>query len=279
MNVPILNTNYLLRKYKRTATYEIFPSGNIETKVQSMPKKTTFAITCTSAKGIDHTIATAITIAQFGFIVRPHIAARLVKSEKHLKEILQKLEKKNISDIFVVSGDREITDGPYESSVDLLLAIDTLRYQFNSIGVAGYPEGHPKISHAVLLSALKAKQSYAQKTTMYIVTQLCFNPSTIIDWAKQIKQYGITLPIIVGIPGYYNMQKLLHFAKICGVGNSLHFLIRNPKFGLALSKQIPIRFNQEVFLKELTKNPKLKETNIRSIHIYTFNDIQNIAPN
>jgi Tetrahydrofolate dehydrogenase/cyclohydrolase, catalytic domain/Methylenetetrahydrofolate reductase len=63
------------------------------------------------------------------------------------------------------------------------------------IGVARYPEGHPKISDTALADALSAKQPYPA----YMVSQLCFSPDVLVAWLRRVRAAGITLPLHLGL--------------------------------------------------------------------------------
>ena len=80
----------------------------------------------------------------------PHIAARLVTDGAHLNGILERLASLDDRDIFVVGGDSEQPRGPFSSAGALLAAIRDAKHQFDEVGIAAYPEGHPFIRDAEL---------------------------------------------------------------------------------------------------------------------------------
>lgn len=98
------------------------------------------------------------------------------------------------------------------------------------VGFAGHPEGHPAVDHAQLISALRAKQQFAERSgiAVHIVTQFGFNPEGVCAWERMLMQEKIALPVHVGIAGPTSLTKLLKFAVRCGVGTSVNSLRRSP---------------------------------------------------
>ncbi len=98
------------------------------------------------------------------------------------------------------------------------------------IGIAGHPEGNPDITkihgEAVLLAALREKQAYLKSHGLegFIATQFLFEARPVADWARQLRQSGIDLPIYVGVPGPATIKTLVKYAAMCGVGNSARFI-------------------------------------------------------
>src|SRR4029079_7296217 len=82
--------------------------------------------------------------------------------------------------------------GPYTSAVELVPLVAEHPRRPATIGIAGYPEGHPLIDDAALAEALAAKAPYAD----YVTTQICFDPEAILRFAT-----GVKLPVLAGVPG------------------------------------------------------------------------------
>jgi methylenetetrahydrofolate reductase (NADPH) len=59
------------------------------------------------------------------------------------------------------------------------------------------------------------------------VTQFGFNPQAICTWDQHLSAQGITLPVHAGIAGPTPLPKLIKFAMQCGVGASMHSLLKN----------------------------------------------------
>jgi methylenetetrahydrofolate reductase (NADPH) len=150
--------------------------------------------------------------------------------------------------------------------MDLIRHLDTLDHSFTRIGVTGYPEGHPDISDELLMRALIDKQPYASSVT----TQMCFDPDAIRDWVLQIRDRGVELPVILGIPGVTELTKLIGISARIGVGTSLRFLSRNRSLATKFLK--PYAPDDLVdSLGELAEDPEL---GIGGLHIYTFNQVE-----
>ncbi|MBI4036849.1 methylenetetrahydrofolate reductase, partial [Candidatus Daviesbacteria bacterium] len=184
-------------------TFEIFPASLVELKTKHLPPKARVAIACPhNIDGIYQTLDLTQKLSSNNFQLIPHLSARTIKNKKHLKQILKHKALQKAQEIFVIGGDPQQV-GPYTSSLELLAEIFFLNQSFTEIGIAGYPEGHPKISDQALWQALKDKQDLAKKLgiKMYIVSQICFSETAIINWIKKLRQNGITLPVEIGIVG------------------------------------------------------------------------------
>src|SRR6056297_287303 len=150
----------------RNARFELMPFDSFDEEIEHLPAGATIAITTSPQLGIDRTVEKSEMATQEGFEVVPHVAARYVEDRAHLEEIARRLTEAGVTDIFVPGGDREEPAGEFESAYDLLTALEEMDYEFEEIGITGYPEGHEFLDEETLAAAMEQKAPYAT----YIVT-------------------------------------------------------------------------------------------------------------
>jgi methylenetetrahydrofolate reductase (NADPH) len=251
-----------------SACLEIIPLKGIEKKIDFIPAGTEVAITCSPDKGIPATLDLTRQLAGRGFELVPHVAARMVEDEQHLRDILVQMAELEIDRLFVVGGDAEQPVGCFDSSLQLLEAMEGIDHGIEKIGVGAYPEGHPLIDQASLFRFLQEKQSFAS----YMVTQMCFDPVVIVSWLRTMRCEGIELPALIGVPGVADRLKLFRIALKIGVGQSARFLKSNLKL---VGKMVtPGRYRPDELLIDLAPSMDDADIGIAGVHIYTFNQLE-----
>ncbi|MFB6244199.1 MAG: methylenetetrahydrofolate reductase, partial [Halobaculum sp.] len=248
--------------------YELMPFDSISGQLDELPDGATVAITTSPKLGIDTTVEWTEKAAADGYEIVPHIAARYVEDEAHLEEIARRLTEAGVEDIFVPGGDRE-DPGEYESAYQMLAALDDMPYSFEEVGITGYPEGHAFLDEETLVEAMDKKEPYAT----YIVTQLCYDPTAVIEWTEEIRARGVDLPIDVGIPGVMNYKRLLNISQKVGVGDSINFLRKTTGVVDFVRQLVGSRgkYTPEELIEGLGPYVDDPEYKIRNVHIYTFN--------
>jgi methylenetetrahydrofolate reductase (NADPH) len=231
------------------------------------------AITTSPQLGIERTVERSEEAAAAGYEVVPHVAARYVEDREQLEEIARRLTEAGITDIFVPGGDKE-EPGEFESAYELLVALDELPYDFEEVGITGYPEGHDFLSEETLAEAMEKKAPYAT----YIVTQLCYDPEAILEWTEDIRARGIDLPIEVGIPGVMNYQRLLKISRKVGVGDSVKFLRKTTGIVGFVKQLVGSRgvYKPDDLIDGLAPYVGDEEYKFRGVHIYTFNQTSDL---
>jgi len=252
----------------REACFEIIPLTGIENKVDHIPSGATVAITCSPDKGVDATLDLTRLLLDREFRLVPHVAARMVADESHLRDILEQLDEIDIRRIFVIAGDAEQPAGKFDSSLQLLRSMAEIDHGIKEIGIGAYPEGHPLIDDATLLTYLQRKQSYAA----YMVTQMCFDPDVLTTWLREMRGLGINLPVKIGIPGVAPRAKLLDIALKIGVGQSVRFLKSHRKLVGKLIK--PGGYSPDRLVSGFAPYVADRSLDISSFHIYTFNQLE-----
>jgi len=252
-----------------SARFELMPFESFDEEIDHLPAGATVAITCSPQLGIDRTIDKAEMATEAGFEVSPHVAARYVEDRDHLEEIARRLTEAGITDIFVPGGDREEPAGEFESAYELLSALDSMPYEFEEVGITGYPEGHDFLDQETLRESMDQKAPYAT----YIVTQLCYDPDAVLDWIRDIRSHGVTLPVEIGIPGVMKYQRLMQISKKVGVGDSVKFLKKTTGILGFVKQLIGSRgtYEPDDLVEGIAPYVDDEEYNIRGIHIYTFN--------
>lgn len=200
--------------------YEVLPFESAERAVLGVGRPLTLAITCSPRHGNDHTVDVAQRVREGGHKVVVHLAARMIRGPEHLDELLERMARARLNHVFLVGGDRSEPLGPYGSAVELLPVLRGHQNAPSTVGVTGYPEGHPLIDDSTLLDTLRRKNDAAD----YMVTQLCFDPEAIVRWLASVREAGVSLPVYAGIPGIVDRRRLLQLSLRVGVGASISFI-------------------------------------------------------
>jgi methylenetetrahydrofolate reductase (NADPH) len=258
-----------VRRLLTSARFELMPFESFEEEITHLPAGATIAITTSPQLGIDATVERTEQAREQGFEVSPHIAARYVEDREHLDGIASRLKAAGVEDVFVPGGDREEPAGEFESAHELLVALDDLGYEFEEVGITGYPEGHEFLDDETLAEAMDRKAPHAT----YIVTQLCYDPETVVEWIEEIRERGVDLPVEVGIPGVMKYQRLLKISRKVGVGDSMKFLRKTTGILGFVRQLVGSRgtYEPDALVDGLAPYVGDDYYGLRGIHIYTFN--------
>jgi methylenetetrahydrofolate reductase (NADPH) len=224
-------------------------------------------VTASPAKGLGATLDLAERLAAQGYVVVPHLAARMVRDRSELAEICDRLVSAGIRSVFVPAGDKNPPEGSYEGALPLLEDLTTLGRPFPEVGITGYPESHPLISDDVTIQAMWDKRRHATS----IVSNLVFDPAAIDSWLVRLRTRGITLPVWLGVPGPVERTKLLAMATKIGVGDSTRFLVKHK--GAMLRLAAPGGFTGERFLEQCAPALARPGAAVAGLHVYTFNQV------
>ena len=225
---------------------EISPKTDLDT----LPELKDVYITFLPGGDFKDTATKSGELVQKGYNPIPHIPARSIENDNHLKEYINMCKDLGVKQCLVIGGSRDPV-GKFDSSIQLL---ETGFFDGLKIGIAGHPEGSPDISDTELEKAMQDKKPYAD----YIVTQWLLDPDPIIDFIS--KQ---SVPVHVGITGPLKITSLIKFANIVGAKNSINFLKSN--FTKALDLMKPKDPNEII--------GKLKDHS-DNFHIYTFGGLK-----
>jgi methylenetetrahydrofolate reductase (NADPH) len=248
----------------RRPRYEIFPLPGIEDELaEYVPTEVKVTVTSSPKRGLEETLRLSAEVASRGYEVVPHVAARLVADEVHLKEITDRLREVGVHEVLVIAGDVKEPAGDFAGAADLLVALDALGHSFDEIGISGYPESHPLIRDETTIQAMFDKAPLAS----YIVSQLCLDPGTIAWWIGAVRDRGVTLPIHVGIPGVLPRRKLVRISTRIGVGESARFV---RKQGNVIARLL---LRGSVGPGYLLDRLAPEARRIAGFHFYTFNEL------
>lgn len=195
-------------------------------------------------------VAAAATLRRVGLNPVPHVAARYLTGLTQLQDFLARLSgEAGVRQVLAIAGDRDRPLGPFESTLQLLETGLFEKYRISRVGIAGYPEGNPRIATQALATALAAKLARAAEggVAPYIVTQFCFEAQPIVDWTRRLRGAGVSAPIHVGLAGPAGLATLMKFALRCGVGNSIRALsLRGPAIARLLTEAGPERVIEDL---------------------------------
>ena len=261
------STSATLIRLLENARYEVLPTASMEDKVlEHLARDHTVTVTASPSKGLEATFDLAERLAGHGYDVVPHLAARMVSGRTELAEITERLLGKGITSVFVPGGDAEAA-GDYPDALALLEDLAAMGSPFAHVGITGYPESHPTIHDDLTVQSMWDKRRYAT----HIVSNLTFDPAVVRDWVRRLRARGVTMPLLLGIPGPVERTKLLGMATKIGVGESTKFLAKNK--GLFARLAAPGGFTGESFLEKCA--PALGEEGalVEGLHVFTFNQV------
>jgi methylenetetrahydrofolate reductase (NADPH) len=159
----------------------------------------------------------------------PHITVRTFSDVASFDHYLARMNQEaGVQRALVISGDRDQPEGPFRDAIEAIDSGILQRHGIRHIGIAGYPDGHERISEQELDRALRAKIAIADDIGLevYVVTQFGFDASRIMSWIGRVRDFGLELPVRIGLAGPSNIATLLRYAQRCGVKASAQGLAR-----------------------------------------------------
>lgn len=249
------------------ARYEVLPAPSVEDKVLAdVPTSVTITVTASPSKSLAATLELTERLAGHGYSVVPHLAARMISGRNELTEIVDRLLATGVHTVFVPAGDATQPAGEYPGSLDLLADLASLGNPFRSVGIAGYPESHPAIHDDITVQSMWDKRRHATQ----IVSNLTFDPDVLATWVERVRQRGVTLPLLVGVPGPVDTAKLLTMGAKIGVGDSLRFLTKQKRMLARISAP---GFTPERFLERFSRTSRNPAMAVEGLHVFTFNQV------
>jgi methylenetetrahydrofolate reductase (NADPH) len=267
--VPDLDTGEQARavaKLLRRPLFELIPLRDAIERAEALPAGAATTVTASPSHGIEATITLCEVLIGRGHDATPHLAAHMFRGRQHLQDVLDRCRQARMSSAFVIGGDAKDRGGLHDG-LALLRAMEELGNPFTSVGVAGYPEGHPAIPEQRLVDALLAKQEHAT----HVTTQMTFDGDAIASWIGRIRDAGVTLPVHVGVPGAVKVRRLVRIAARIGVGGSLRYLRKNRQLVQLLFRKT---FTADRLVRSLGPTLTDPEANIAGLHLFTFNQVE-----
>jgi len=190
--------------------------------------RTRIYISAVPGRPAEESIAAAIRLRAAGFEPVPHVAVRNFHSVSALDDFLARLNgEAGVRRVLVIAGDRD-DSGPFHQARDAIASGLLQRRGIGAIGIAGYPEGHPRIGSEELDRARADKITAAEAggLAVEIVTQFCFDTRAILAYVARLRTAGVRHPVRIGLAGPTSPASLLRYAARCGVRASAQAITR-----------------------------------------------------
>jgi len=235
-----------------------------------LPKDTCIYVPSLPGLPLARTLEAVATIRAAGLDPVPHVSARRILNKDDFRSFLKEaVSKYGVHRVLLLGGDEPTPKGPFADSLQILESGLLVDSGIREIGVAGYPEGHPRIPPNGLSGAFQRKQKLTaeQGLGMYVVTQFSFAPSRVVEYCSQLARNAPDVSIYVGVAGPTDPVALARYAQRCGVSASLRAL-RN--LGSGIGQLVSHSDPHEQLVTLARYSMQRQPSNVVGVHIYSF---------
>jgi len=224
---PVAGIAEFVRGYSLEATRPT--AAEVAALAETAPAGTRVYVSAVPTRPVEEAIETALRLAAMGFEPVPHLAARNFANARALDDFLARVSGEGgVRRVLIIAGDRGEPAGEFRSAIEVIDGGFLKRHGMVEIGIAGYPDGHPRLSQQDLDRALtdKVRAAEAIGLAVHIVTQFSFDAGAILRWIARLRAFGLDQSVRVGLAGPTNLATLLRYAQRCGVRASAQGLAR-----------------------------------------------------
>jgi methylenetetrahydrofolate reductase (NADPH) len=221
-------------------------------------------------------LAAAVLLRRAGLAPVPHVAVRNFAGAAALDDFLARMTgEAGVRCTLIIAGDREQPAGPFRTALEAIDSGVLQRHGIGEIGIAGYPEGHARVSQQELDRALMDKIEIAAQVglAVHIVTQFGFDAKAIVDWIARLRDFGVEQPVRIGLAGPTNIATLLRYARRCGVQASAQGLARQS----GLAKHIFGMSAPDILIRALAEAHAAGRLGEVALHYFSFGGIATTA--
>ena len=235
-----------------------------------LPSNTCVYIPSLPGLPLSRTLEAIAALRGAGLDPVPHVSARRVLNEAEFRAFLKgAVAQHGVHRVLLLGGDEPKAKGPFDDSVQILTSGMLADSGIREIGVAGYPEGHPRISATALIEAFEKKRRLArdQGLGLYVVTQFSFAPNRVVEYCAGLARTAPEVSVYAGIAGPTDPVALARYAQLCGVSVSLRAL---KTLGSGIGRLVT-NSDPHDQLVALARYSLLREpSNLVGVHMYSF---------
>jgi methylenetetrahydrofolate reductase (NADPH) len=198
----------------------------------------------------------------------PHVSARrILKAEEFRAFLKEAVAKHLVHRVLLLGGDEPKAKGPFTDSLQILESGLLADSGIKEIGVAGYPEGHPRISNLTGAFDQKRRLTREQGMGMYVVTQFSFAPSRVVEYCSALARSAPEVSIYAGVAGPTDAAALARYAQRCGVSVSLRAL---RTLGSGIARLVTNSDPREQLTALARYSLQREPSNLVGVHLYSF---------
>jgi methylenetetrahydrofolate reductase (NADPH) len=276
MSFPVSATEHGLQ----ARASELLVAGSLEISARELhraadvgallPANTCVYIPSLPGLPLARTLEAVAALRAAGLDPVPHVSARRVLDRQEFAGFLKEAVARHaVHRVLLLGGDEPRPKGPFADSLQVLESGLLADSGIREIGVAGYPEGHPRISSGLLEEAFhkKLRLTREQGLGLYVVTQFSFAPNRVVEYCAGLARTAPEVSIYAGIAGPTDPVALARYAQRCGVSVSLRAL-RTLGSGIArlVTNSDPREQLTALARYSLSRQP----SNLVGAHLYSF---------
>jgi methylenetetrahydrofolate reductase (NADPH) len=214
------------------------------------------------------TLEAVAAIRAAGLDPVPHVSARRIRDRDEFAGFLKKaVAEHRVHRVLLLGGDEPKPKGPFLDSLQILESGLLRDSGIREIGVAGYPEGHPRISNLAESFEKKRRMANEQGLGLYVVTQFSFAPSRVVEYCANLARTAPEVSIYVGVAGPTDPVALARYAQLCGVSVSLRAL---KTLGTGIARLVTNIDPREQLVAIARYSRSREPSNVVGVHIYSF---------
>lgn len=215
-------------------------ASEIETVAGILPKGTELYLTALPNRPVEEIVATSKLVVASGLVPVAHVAARQHRDMASVDRLLTQLREAGVTRILLIGGDMAPPGNAVHDALSVIESGVIAGKGFETVGLPGFPDGHPNMADEELESTLVTKLAALQSLGVepHIVTQFCFDAEPIVRWLGWLRQRGIHAPVRVGFAGPTSLMAWLNLARKCGVKASAEALAKRSGLVKAAFKSV-----------------------------------------
>ena len=216
------------------------------------------------------TLEAIAAIRRAGLDAVPHVSARRILDREEFRDFMKRAAGEHgVHRALLLGGDEPRPKGPFRDSLQILEEGLLRDCGIREIGIAGYPEGHPRIPLVALEKAMARKLELAREQSLgvYVLTQFSFAPARVVDYCAMLGRLHPQLPVYVGIAGPTDPVALARYAQRCGVSVSLRAL---RGLGTGIAQLVANTDPRDQVGAVARYNRAHEPSNVVGVHLYSF---------
>lgn len=264
----------ILAQEKPVLSFEVFPPkeesdfASVEEAAFEIAKLSPAYMSVTYGAGggtSKYTVDIAADLKEkFGVTALAHLTC-VSSSREHVHHVVEQLKKHEIENIMALRGDIP-KDGQmcydYKFASELISEVKMMG-DF-CIGSACYPEGHPESRSKVQdIQHLKEK---VDAGCDFLTTQMFFQNDLLYNFLYQIREKGITVPVVAGIMPVTNAKQMKKILAMSGANIPAKFRAILDRFG-----ENPAAMRQAGVAYATDQIVDLIANGVNAIHVYSMN--------